>query len=205
MDAAVLAHPEVLPADDPIRAILELIEEAQHRGIPNPNAMTLSTVSADGQPSSRTVLLKEADSRGLVFYTNHHSRKGREILGNPRVALTFYWRGLEKQAHVYGLAEHVGDDEADAYFATRPRTAQLGAWASHQSAPLPNRATLVAEVAKLEVKYLGRAVPRPPHWSGFRIVPHEIQLWSEGLFRLHDRFRYLPQDDGTWQVERLSP
>lgn len=200
-----LPDPDTLPGGDPIRAILELIEEARQRAIPNPNAMTLATVGADGQPSSRTVLLKGADEHGLVFYTNYHSRKGREVLAHPRVAVTFYWRGLEKQAHAYGLASPVSDEEADAYFATRPRTSQLGAWASQQSEVLSSRAALVAEVARLEVKYLGRAVPRPPHWSGFRVVPHEIQLWSDGLFRLHDRFRYMRRPDGGWDITRLSP
>lgn len=193
------------PPADPIQAIVDLVAEATAKGIENPNAMTLSTVAADGQPSSRTVLLKGGDPRGLVFYTNYESRKGREILGHPRVALTFYWRELGRQAHAYGLAEPVTDAEADAYFATRPRGSQLGAWASPQSRPLANRATLVAEVAKLEAKFLGGTIPRPPHWSGFRVVPHEIQLWREGAFRLHDRFRYLRANDGVWQVERLAP
>jgi pyridoxamine 5'-phosphate oxidase len=205
MDQTVLSHPEMLPADDPIRAILDLIAEATRRAIPNPNAMTVSTVGPDGQPSSRTVLLKGADERGLVFYTNYTSRKGREILAHPKVALTFYWRAMEKQAHVYGQAHPVSDEEADAYFATRPRTSQLGAWASKQSEPLSSRAALVAEVAKLEATYFGRAIPRPPHWSGFRVVPHEIQLWSDGLFRLHDRFRYRRDATGAWEVERLAP
>jgi pyridoxamine 5'-phosphate oxidase len=112
---------------------------------------------------------------------------------------------MEKQAHVYGQAHPVSDEEADAYFATRPRTSQLGAWASKQSEPLSSRAALVAEVAKLEATYFGRAIPRPPHWSGFRVVPHEIQLWSDGLFRLHDRFRYRRDATGAWEVERLAP
>jgi pyridoxamine 5'-phosphate oxidase len=190
---------------DPIQAVLDFVADAASQKVPNPNAMTLATVGGDGQPSSRTVLLKGGDERGFVFYTNYTSRKGREILAHPKVALTFYWRGIERQAHVRGIATPVDDAEADAYFATRPRTAQLGAWASKQSEVLSSRAALVAEVARLELHYLGRDVPRPPHWSGFRVVPHEIELWYDGLFRLHDRFRYRREEGGGWRVERLSP
>jgi pyridoxamine 5'-phosphate oxidase len=166
--------------------------------------MVVSSVDGEGQPSSRVVLLKGVDDRGFVFYTNFESRKGREILGNPKVSLSFFWRELSKQVVVLGTAEQVSDDEADAYFASRHRTSQLGAWASQQSRPLPGRAHLLAEVAKLEAKHFGREIPRPPHWSGFRVVPHWIEIWVAGAFRLHDRTVYERVPDG-WRVTKRYP
>ncbi len=191
-------------AEDPIERFREIFEEAKATGIDDPNAMDVSTVDAEGRPSARQVLLKDFDERGFVFYTNFESRKGTEILGNPNVSLNFYWRETRKQVIVRGRAEPVSGEEADAYFATRSRTSQLGAWASHQSRPLKNRAQLMARVAKYEAKYLTGAVPRPPHWSGFRVVPSTIELWIAGAFRLHDRVFY-ERTEGGWTATRLNP
>jgi pyridoxamine 5'-phosphate oxidase len=192
-------------AGSPFDRFREVYDEAVAAGIVNPNAMVISTVdAATGQPSSRVVLLKSFDEQGFVFYTNLESRKGREILSNPKVSLNFFWRDLDKQVVVLGTAEPVSDEEADAYFATRPRGAQLGAWASQQSRPLPGRAHLLAEVARLEARYFGRPVPRPPHWSGFRVVPSWIEFWVAGAFRLHDRTAYERTADG-WRVAKLFP
>lgn len=193
-----------VPFLEPFARFREILTEAEATGMPNPNAMSLATVDAAGQPSSRTVLLKGFDERGFVFYTNLESRKGQELLGNPRVSLNFYWRQLDKQVVVLGTAEPVSDEEADAYFATRHRSSQLGAWASRQSRPLSGRAHLVADVAKLEARYLGRSIPRPPFWSGFRVVPHWIEIWVSGAFRLHDRTVYERVSEG-WRVTKRYP
>lgn len=197
---------ETAPVEEPFVRFRKLLEEATATGMPNPNAMVVSSVDPEGQPSSRVVLLKGFDEAGFVFYTNLESRKGREILGNPRVSLDFFWRQLDKQVVVLGRAERVSDEEADAYFTTRPRGSQLGAWASQQSRPLPmpGRGHLLAEVAKLEARFLGRAIPRPPYWSGFRVVPHWIEFWVQGAFRLHDRTAYERVPEG-WRVSRLYP
>jgi len=192
------------PFPEPFARFREFLSEAEASGMSNPNAMTLSTVDPEGQPSSRVVLLKGFDERGFVFYTNYESRKGREILGNPKVSLSFFWRQLDKQVVVLGTAEKVSDEEADAYFASRARGSQLGAWASQQSRPLSNRAHLVAEVARLEAHYLGRPIPRPSFWSGFRIVPHWIEFWISGAFRLHDRTVYERVPEG-WRVTKRYP
>lgn len=189
--------------DDPIDRFREFFEEAAATGMEDPNAMVVSSVDADGRPSSRVVLLKDFDAEGFVFYTNLESRKGREIRTNPNVSLSFFWRETGKQVVVRGRAALVDDAEADAYFATRPRTSQLGAWASEQSRPLAGRTQLLARVAKYEAKYLG-AVPRPPHWSGFRVVPSYIELWVAGAFRLHDRTLFERTEDG-WTSCKLNP
>jgi pyridoxamine 5'-phosphate oxidase len=194
----------VVALGEPFARIREILDEAAMTGMEDPNAMVVSTVDAAGQPSSRVVLLKGFDERGFVFYTNLESRKGREIGGNPRVSLDFWWRELHKQVVVLGTAERVSDEEADAYFAIRPRNSQLGAWASRQSRPLSGRAQLLAEVAMLEARWLGRAVPRPPHWAGLRVVPTWIEVWISGAFRLHDRTAYERVPEG-WRVTRLYP
>jgi len=150
------------------------------------------------------VLLKGFDERGFVFYTNLESRKGRQILASPQVALNVYWRELDVQVGIEGAAELVSDEEADAYFASRPRPSQLGAWASHQSRPLDSRARLLADVARIEVRHLGRQVPRPPHWSGFRVVPERYEFWEGRPFRLHDRTLYERTGDG-WRMTTLYP
>lgn len=192
------------PAPDPIARFREVFERARATGTPDPHAMVLSTADAEGRPSSRVVLLKGVDEHGFVFYTNLESRKGRQLAVNPHVSLNFYWRELDEQVIVQGTAEPVSAEEADRYFATRSRGSQLGAWASQQSRPLPGRAQLLAEVAKVEARYLGRPVPRPPFWSGFRVVPRSIEFWVEGRFRLHDRTLYERAGDG-WRITRLYP
>lgn len=193
-------HPHIEPFD----RFRETLAEAEATGMVDPNAMVLSSVDPEGQPSSRVVLLKGFDERGFVFFTNLESRKGREVQAHPKVSLSFFWREMGKQVVILGTAGRVSDEEADAYFATRPRGSQLGAWASRQSRPLPSRDHLVAEVAKLEERYLGKPVPRPPHWSGFRVVPHWIEFWVSGTFRLHDRTAY-ERVEGGWKVTKLYP
>jgi pyridoxamine 5'-phosphate oxidase len=190
-------------ARDPFERFGEVFAKATATVEYDANAMVVSSVDAEGRPSSRVVLLKGFDARGFVFYTNFESRKGREILANPHVCLNFYWAELGEQIRVRGRAERVSNEEADAYFATRPRGSQLGAWASKQSRPMKSRAHLLAEVAKVEARYLGK-VPRPPHWSGFRVVPEEIEFWVSGKFRLHNRTLYRRTEDG-WETTTLYP
>ncbi|MDX1644959.1 MAG: pyridoxamine 5'-phosphate oxidase [Thermoanaerobaculia bacterium] len=189
---------------EPFERFGEHFEQAEAAGVKLANAMSVATVSADGRPASRQVLLKGYDRSGFVFYTNLESRKGRHIEANCEVALLFYWRELDVQIQIEGTAEVVSDEEADAYFATRPRGSQLGAWASKQSRPLPSRARLLAAVAKVEARYLGRDVPRPPHWSGFRVVPRRFEFWRQGAFRLHHRTLYERSGEG-WRVVKLYP
>ena len=188
---------------DPFARFEGVFDRALATGMANPNAMVVSSVDGDGRPSSRAILLKGFDRRGFVFYTNLESRKGREILANPHVALHFYWRELDEQIRIEGVAERVSDEEADAYFATRSRGSQLGAWASRQSRPMKSRAELLAAVAKVEARYLGK-IPRPPHWSGFRVVPDRFEFWVAGRFRLHDRTVY-ERDGGGWKTQKLYP
>ena len=196
--------PSASVSRDPIERFRKLFEQAVESGMEDPNAMVVSSVDAQGRPSSRVVLLKEFDALGFVFYTNLESRKGLEIQANPHVCLNFFWRDLDQQVRIRGRAEQVRDEEADAYFASRPRTSQLGAWASQQSRPLASRARLLAQVAKYETRFLTGSVPRPPHWSGFRVVPSAIEFWSAGAFRLHDRTLYEKTAEG-WTSSRLYP
>ena len=168
------------------------------------NAMCLSTVGDDGRPSSRFVLLKEFDARGFVFYTNLESRKGAQLRAHPEAALTFYWGALEEQVRIEGAVEPVTDAEADAYFASRPRGSQLGAWASAQSSTLSYRGELEARLAEVERLYEGRVVPRPPHWSGRRVVPRRIEFWVGMPSRLHHRMLYESSGEG-WALRILSP
>jgi pyridoxamine 5'-phosphate oxidase len=169
------------------------------------NAATLATVDADGRPSARVVLLKGVDERGFIFFTNYDSRKGREITGNPNVAMVFYWPDQERQVCIAGAATKVPRAESEAYFKSRPRGSRLAAWASRQSQVLENRAVLESQWRELQGKYPGEDVPMPPNWGGFVIAPVRIELWQGRPSRLHDRFRYLKQTDGKWLVERLSP
>lgn len=192
------------PYDEPFTRFAELYAEAR-RAIPvDPNAMVVSSVGPDGQPSSRVVLLKDFDTRGFVFYTNLESRKGQELLAHPKAALNFHWRPLERQVRIEGRVEQVSDAEADAYFASRPRGSQVGAWASLQSQPLPERERLVERVAEVEARYADRPVPRPPHWSGLRVVPHHIELWHARQSRLHEREVYTREGEG-WRKQLLYP
>jgi len=193
--------------DDPLQRFLALLERAKATPqIVEPTAMTLATVSAGGHPSARVVLLKDADEDGLVFYTNLDSRKGREALARPEVALLFWWGPLESQVRFEGRAERVGDDEADAYFATRARGSQLGAWASAQSRPIGSRAELEAKLAEVTEKFEGMPVPRPPHWSGLRVKPLSIEFWRNRPNRLHERELYTREKPGApWSVQLLNP
>jgi pyridoxamine 5'-phosphate oxidase len=192
---------------DPIDQFLHWFEDAEAAGIALPNAMALATTGADGQPSVRYVLLREADRGGFVFYTNHGSRKGRQLDENPRAALVFLWKVLDRQVSVTGGVRRVDDDESDAYFATRPREAQIGAWASAQSSVLHDRHELEERVEDVAARFRDAPIPRPPHWGGYRLTPDAVEFWQGRPFRLHDRFRYA-RDDGErtgWRVERLSP
>ncbi len=184
----------------------DLQERARAAGDPEPTAMTLSTANGQGRVSSRTVLLKELDGRGFVFYTNYESNKGQQILAHPQCALLFLWKTLDKQVQVKieGLAESVSHCEADAYFASRPRLSQIGAWASRQSRELGSREELMARVREFEQRFEGQDVPRPPHWSGFRVVPDMVEFWYGQDFRLHDRLRY-ELKDGVWSKRALYP
>jgi pyridoxamine 5'-phosphate oxidase len=190
---------------DPFVRFSAWFAEAGRSEPSDPNAMTLATVGPDGQPSVRVVLLKAFENGGFTFYTNLQSRKGREALGSPRAALCFHWKSLKRQVRASGPVERVSDAEADAYFASRARPSQIGAWASLQSQVLPSREALEARVRELEAKF-PKDVPRPPHWSGLRVVPLEIEFWTEGAHRLHERHRYTRErPDAPWKMETLFP
>jgi pyridoxamine 5'-phosphate oxidase len=188
---------------DPIEIFRELFEQARQR-CDEPDAMVLSTVDADGHPSGRYVLLKAFDHRGFVFYTNLESRKARALTASPHASLCFYWAPLGKQVRIEGSVEPASNEEADAYFATRPREFQIGAWASTQSAPLSDRTALDQRVAEATRRFDGAAVPRPPFWSGFRVVPSAIEFWTRDPHRLHQRERYERTGDG-WVRGLLFP
>jgi pyridoxamine 5'-phosphate oxidase len=189
--------------DDPIELFLALFKRAAET-TPEPDAMVLATVDPDGQPSARYVLLKAVDQRGFAFYTNLNSRKAQALTATPRAALCFYWPGIEKQVRVEGTIEPVPEEEADAYFAKRPRGSQIGAWASDQSSQMDSRAVLEARVRELESRFAGGAVPRPPFWSGFRVVPRVIEIWTRDPSRLHIRDRYERVGEG-WVRTLLYP
>ncbi len=169
------------------------------------NAATLSTVDGEGHPSARIVLLKGVDERGFIFFTNYESRKGREIAGNPNVAMTFYWPDQERQVTIAGAATKVPPAESEAYFKSRPRGSRLAAWASRQSEAIENREVLESQWRELQARYPGEDVPMPPNWGGFVIAPVRIEFWQGRPSRLHDRFRYAKQPNGKWTIERLSP
>jgi pyridoxamine 5'-phosphate oxidase len=170
-----------------------------------PNAMTLATVTSEGKPDARIVLLKGFDARGFVFYTNFRSQKGQELAANPHAALVFLWGDLERQVRVVGSVEKATDIEADTYFQSRPLGSRLGAWASTQSEVIPSREFLETRMAMLETEYQGREIPRPDHWGGFRVVPTEMEFWQGRPSRLHDRLRYRLQEKGAWMIDRLAP
>ena len=188
---------------EPLAPFRRWLDEAW-KGEPNAHAMTLATATPAGRPSARMVLLKGLDARGFVFYTNLESQKSTELFANPYAALCFMWKSLNRQVRVEGPVERVDDDEADAYFATRPRDSQLGAWASDQSRPLESRAALERRVEEFSRRFAEGRVPRPAHWSGFRVVPERVEFWQERPFRMHDRLLFL-REGGRWRRERLFP
>ncbi|PJK31171.1 pyridoxamine 5'-phosphate oxidase [Minwuia thermotolerans] len=189
---------------DPIAHFRSWLEEARESEPNDPNAMALATVGAGGMPSLRMVLLKDVDQDGFVFYTNFESQKGQELLAHPKAALCFHWKSLRRQVRVEGMVERVDDAEADAYFASRPRDSRIGAWASDQSRPMEGRFELEKRVAKFAARYAIGEVPRPPHWSGFRIVPSRIEFWRDRPFRLHERLNFVRERD-SWRNEVLFP
>ena len=194
-------------AADPIARFTAYLEQAKRvdRSIlPEPTAFCLATVSADGQPSARILLLKGVDASGFVFYTNYHSRKAAELFATHKAALCFHWQPLEVQVRIEGTSSKVSDAEADAYFATRPRGSQIGAWASDQSQPMLHADDLEKRVAEYEKGFAGGVVPRPPHWSGFRVIPARIEFWRSMPSRLHVRERYVKEGE-SWRMERLFP
>jgi len=193
-----------LHRNDPIALFSDWLEEAKDSEINDPTGMALATVDPAGLPDVRMVLLKGHDARGFVFYTNFESAKGRELIATPKAALLFHWKSLRRQVRVRGPVSEVSAEEADAYFASRPRDSRIGAWASDQSRPLEGRFALEKRVAEYALKFGVGEVPRPPHWSGFRITPTEIEFWKDGAFRLHDRALYRREGDG-WAVTRLYP
>ena len=194
----------MLSFNDPIARFRAWLAEAEVSEPNDPNAMALATADADGHPSVRMVLLKGLSDAGFVFYTNQQSRKGGELAENPHAALLFHWKSLRRQVRVEGRVEPVSDAEADAYFASRGRSSQLGAWASDQSRTLADRATLEAKLEDVKTRFGDSTVPRPPHWSGYRVVPQRIEFWSDGNARLHHR-EVFEREGGGWTMRLLNP
>jgi pyridoxamine 5'-phosphate oxidase len=191
-------------ADDPFALFAEWFVEAKAGEINDPEAMALATVDSDGLPDVRMVLCKQLDAEGVVFYTNAESAKGREIAACPRAAALFHWKSLRRQARFRGAVTQLDAAAADAYFRSRPRRSQIGAWASQQSRPLESRARLEGLAADLEKRFEGAEIPRPDYWRGFRLAPVEIEFWQDGAFRLHDRVRFT-RGEGGWRRQRLFP
>lgn len=190
---------------NPFAQFDQWMREAIETEVLEPNAMSLATVGADGQPTIRTVLLKGFDERGLVFYTNYESTKSRQIEGNPRVAVVFPWLPLERQVSVTGHARRISTAESLKYFLSRPRDSQIGAWASRQSEVITTRSLLETKFAEMKAKFAANEVPLPSHWGGYRITPETFEFWQGRPSRMHDRFRYAKQADGSWKIERLMP
>ncbi|MBS0444162.1 MAG: pyridoxamine 5'-phosphate oxidase [Proteobacteria bacterium] len=195
---------ESASAADPLQQFERWFQQALAAELPEPNAMTVATVGADGRPSTRVVLIKGYDARGIVWYTNYDSRKGRELAGNPHAALQFHWVELERVVRIEGRVEKVDAAESDAYYQSRPLDSRIGAWASPQSQVIASRAVLVANAARYGAQYLLHP-PRPPHWGGFRLVPDRWEFWQGRKSRLHDRLRYRLDEAGAWVRERLAP
>ena len=195
---------ETRSAGTPLQQFEHWLHEAITAELPEPTAMTLATVGADGRPSTRVVLLKRADVRGFVWYTNYESRKAQELAVNPQAALQFHWVELERVVRIEGRVEKTDAEDSDAYYRTRPLDSRIGAWASPQSRVIASRVVLVAEAARIGAKFL-LDPPRPPHWGGYRLVPDTFEFWQGRRSRLHDRLRYTLQTDGAWLRQRLAP
>lgn len=204
MSKPKLTRSDLETSEEPFRLFEAWLAEATETELNDPNAMALATVDADGLPNVRMVLLKSLDDRGFVFYTNFESAKGTEILGSMKAALCFHWKSLRRQVRVRGDVEVVTDSEADAYYASRPRGSRIGAWASKQSRPLESRFALEKAVAEYTARHAIGEIPRPTHWSGFRVVPTSIEFWQDRPFRLHDRMTFKAEGDG-WAKTRLYP
>jgi pyridoxamine 5'-phosphate oxidase len=194
----------IFERSEPIGLVIDWLADARAHEVNDPNAMSLSTVDGDGLPDSRMVLLKDVDARGFTFYSNAGSAKGAQLAGRPVAALLFHWKSLRRQVRVRGVVEPVTAAEADAYFASRARESRIGAWASDQSRPLASRADLEAAVARETARFGDGEVPRPPHWTGWRVVPTSVEFWRDRPFRLHDRLRFDRAGDG-WKKTRLQP
>ncbi|MCO5063244.1 MAG: pyridoxamine 5'-phosphate oxidase [Rhizobiaceae bacterium] len=205
MSELTLTSGDFTEETDPFSLFRAWLEEATASEINDPNAMALATVDPEGLPDVRMVLLKGLDERGFVFFTNFESAKGREILASHKAALCFHWKSLRRQVRVRGSVEVVSDEEADSYFQSRPRNSRIGAWASKQSRPLESRFALEKAVAEFTAKHLVGEIPRPPYWSGFRVLPSSIEFWHDRPFRLHDRVTYKRSDGQTWSKTRLYP
>ena len=191
---------------DPLALFADWFAEAEKSELNDPSALTLATVGPDGTPSARMVLLKGDDSAGFVFYTNYESRKGRQLIAHPKAAMLFHWKSLRRQVRLEGPVAQTSAEEADAYFATRARGSQIGAWASEQSRPLESRFALEKRVAEFTARHVIGGIPRPPHWSGFRLQPTLIEFWQDGAFRLHDRLEYRRTSAGdAWTTRTLYP
>lgn len=191
--------------NDPFAHFTAWFAEAQAAEPSDPNAMTLATTTPDGWPQARVVLLKGTDARGFVFFTNKQSHKADQLAANPKAGLSFFWKSLGRQVRINGLIEHVTDAESDEYFATRVRISRLGAWASDQSRPLPARAELEARLATFERTYPTDAIPRPPYWGGYRLLPERFEFWQNMPYRLHDRTVYTARAGGGWSIGKLYP
>ncbi len=189
----------------PLDQVRAWYDEAVAAGLPEPEAMALATASPEAMPSVRIVLLKGIDDRGVRFFTNYESRKGRELEANPRAAATLYWQPLARAVRLEGVVVRLDDEESDAYFASRPRGSRLGALASRQGSVISSREALEHALERLEAEYPGEDVPRPDHWGGYRLIPEAVELWEGRPDRLHDRLHFLLEPDGSWRTERLSP
>ncbi len=190
---------------DAIAQFATWFQQALDADLKEPNAMTLATLSPDGFPTARIVLLKHFDTNGFVFYTNYKSNKGQDLERNPRAALVFWWAELERQVRIEGTVERISDRDSDEYFNSRPRDSQLGAWVSSQSEVIADRQVLEQKFSQLQQQYANKNIPRPTHWGGFRVIPAKIEFWQGRPSRLHDRLRYRLLEGGDWLIERLSP